>query len=372
MNLLLLTEAAGVQERLRRELVNRNHRLATVMDLASALEKLNAGPYDAVIVDCALRNASAGSAIESMRKRARGDRLFVLAMIEREQTADMQAVFRSGADDFVIKPCMLDELVARLERPRASRRTGEFQLPAPEPKARPAESGAELQLLAALPTIVAAEFQALSGVAVQSKVWRPPARPAFACRVSLSLAPQPVSLSLAMAVEAGSLRWLGEQLLDEHDGRRSSLENLACEMVNTFGGAFKRSALRAGVRFQVGLPVVMPLHAFVPGPRQIAAGGGPSGQAPGHDISFTLSSDEPRFSLSCIAGLAPVRHVAVPVSRLREGVVLAEELDGGSLSARLSAGTYVTESAIERLMRALGPNQLVRIEERLDPLLHAG
>ena len=97
MNLLLLTEAAGLQERLRRALVAQNHRLTSVADVPAAIERLNGAPFDAFIVDWSMSRDSAASAVESARRSARGDRLFVLAMIEREQTASIQAVYRPAS-----------------------------------------------------------------------------------------------------------------------------------------------------------------------------------------------------------------------------------------------------------------------------------
>jgi CheY-like chemotaxis protein len=376
MNLLLLTEAAGLQERLRRALIAQNHRLTSVTDVPSALERLNGAPFDAVIVDWALSRDSAASAIESVRRVARGDRLFVLAMIEREQTASIQAVYRTGVDDFVIKPCMPEELTARLESPRAVRRTGEFQLPPKEGRPKLAVASAappqplDLAILQSLSSIASSEFQTLSGIAVQVAPWRMPPRPAFAARISLSLAPHPIALSLSVAVEAAPLRWLGSHLLQEGEVRRSSLENLVCEIANTFAGSVKRAALQGGVRFQVGLPTVVPLHAFVWGAQGAPASDSP--QSGSQQLAFTLKSDDPRFALSLIAAVARVRHISLPIARLREGTILAEDIEGGSLSSPIAAGTCLTSATVERLTRALDPGCVVRVEERFDPLLHTG
>lgn len=372
MNLLLLTEASGLQERLRRAFSS-NHRLTSVADVPTALERLNGSPFDAFIVDWSLSRDSAAGAIESVRRVARGDRLFVLAMIEREQTGAIQAVYRTGVDDFVIKPCMPEELAARLESPRAARRTGEFQLPPKDTRTKPTlplptPQPLDLAIMHSLASITSNEFRMLTGIAVHAGPWRMPPRPAFAARVSLSLAPLPVALALSVAVEAAPLRWLGSQLLQEGDVRRSSLENLVCEIANTFAGSVKRAAHQDGVRFQVGLPTVVPLHAFTWGAQGAASETPQSGS---QQLAFTLKSEDHRFALSLIATVARVRHVALPVSRLREGTVLAEDLEGGTLSSPIAAGTCLTSSVVERLTRAFDPSYVVRVEERFDPLLHA-
>ena len=77
----------------------------------------------------------------------------------------------------------------------------------------------------------------------------------------------------------------------------------------------------------------MPLHAFVGGGHGAAASDEPASGT--QQVAFTLKSEEPRFALSLIAALARVRQVSLPIARLREGNVLAEEIDGGSLSSRL-------------------------------------
>jgi DNA-binding response OmpR family regulator len=374
MNLLLLTEAAGLQERLRRAFVAQQHRLTSVADLPAALERLSTTPYDALLIDWSLSRDSAAAAIENVRRGPRGERLFVLAMIEREQTGSIQSVFRTGVDDFVIKPCMLEELTARLESPRAVRRTGEHPLPARESRPRPTPAqglpspsvdGGVLQSVSAL---AKNELQALSGLPFQVAPWRMPPRPAFVGRVSLSLAPQPSALALSVAVEAAPLRWLGARLLGEADMRRSSLENLVCEMANTFAGSLKRAALQTGVRFHVGLPTVVPLHAFSSRLDDTGASGPASGPP---QVMFTLRSDDARFALSIVAAMVPVRHVSLPLGRLHEGCVLAEDLEGGALSAPVAAGTCLTGATVERLTRALDRSTVVRVEERFDSLLRA-
>ncbi|MBL8740848.1 MAG: response regulator transcription factor [Myxococcales bacterium] len=373
MNLLLLTEAAGLQERLRRAL-EREHRLTSVADVPAALQHLDGGPFDALIVDWSLSRASAANAIESVRRASRGERLFVLAMIEREQAVSIQSVYRTGVDDFVIKPCMLEELNARLDCPRTNRRAGEAQPPVKETRAKPilapgpTTSNVELAVLSRIPGIATGAFRTLTGIDVRQAPWRMPPRPAFAARISLSLAPQPIALALSLAVEAAPLRWLASHVLSEGDVRRSSLENLVCEIASTFAASVKRAALQDGLNFKPALPTVVPLHAVGWGAPGSGATEPP--QAFGQQVSCTLTADDPRFELSLIASVARVRHVSLPMARIREGMVLGEELDGGALSAPVAAGTCLSGATLDRLTRALDPDHLVRVEERIDPLLH--
>ncbi len=78
-------------------------------------------PYDLVILDLGLPKKPGLDVLESLR--ARGDDTPVLILTARDTIDDRVAGLDKGADDYLVKPFDLDELLARL-RALARRRSG--------------------------------------------------------------------------------------------------------------------------------------------------------------------------------------------------------------------------------------------------------
>ena len=88
---------------------------------AQALERLGADPYDAVILDVSMPRLDG---LEVCRRlRDAGDRTPVLMLTARGEIDDRVAGLDAGADDYLVKPFALRELMARLRA--LLRRTGE-------------------------------------------------------------------------------------------------------------------------------------------------------------------------------------------------------------------------------------------------------
>ncbi|MGZ8294706.1 MAG: response regulator [Telluria sp.] len=83
--------------------------VATAAQGEAALANLNC---DAVILDLGLPDEDGMSLLA--RLRARGMALPVLVLSARDAVEDRVALLRAGADDYLLKPFDLDELVARL------------------------------------------------------------------------------------------------------------------------------------------------------------------------------------------------------------------------------------------------------------------
>ncbi|KAF0191745.1 MAG: pmrA [Gammaproteobacteria bacterium] len=92
-----------------------------VKDGQSALNFLNAGPYDLVILDLGLPRKSGLQIMAQLRDA--GQAVPVLILTARDTVADRVAGLDSGADDYMVKPFDLDELLARI-RALLRRRAG--------------------------------------------------------------------------------------------------------------------------------------------------------------------------------------------------------------------------------------------------------
>lgn len=81
-------------------------------DGATALREANINPYDAVVLDLGLPDVDG---LEVCRRlRARGQALRILMATARDAVEDRIAGLDTGADDYIVKPYALGELVARL------------------------------------------------------------------------------------------------------------------------------------------------------------------------------------------------------------------------------------------------------------------
>ncbi|QNP50274.1 response regulator [Diaphorobacter aerolatus] len=82
-------------------------------DGALADARLRQEEFDAVVLDLGLPGISGHGVLERMR--ARDDRTPVLVLTARDSLVERVAMLRNGADDFLPKPFMVDELEARLQ-----------------------------------------------------------------------------------------------------------------------------------------------------------------------------------------------------------------------------------------------------------------
>jgi len=121
MHLLLVEDDAMLGESLSRALRREAYALDWVRDGVAAQRSLHAGHFDAVLLDLGLPRRDG---LEVLRQlRAGGDLTPVIVLTARDQLADRVGGLDAGADDYLVKPFDLDELLARL-RVLARRRAG--------------------------------------------------------------------------------------------------------------------------------------------------------------------------------------------------------------------------------------------------------
>ena len=119
--ILVVDDEPAVQSALSRALTLEHYAVAQATDGQQALERLSADPYEAVILDVAMPRVDG---IEVCRRlREGGDRTPVLMLTAREQIDDRVAGLDAGADDYLVKPFALRELLARVRA--LLRRAGE-------------------------------------------------------------------------------------------------------------------------------------------------------------------------------------------------------------------------------------------------------
>jgi two-component system, OmpR family, response regulator MprA len=118
--ILVVDDEPAVQHALARALALERYEVAQAADGRQALEYLGAADYEAVILDVSMPHLDGLEVCRRLRQT--GDRTPVLMLTARGEIDDRVAGLDAGADDYLVKPFALRELMARLRA--LLRRTG--------------------------------------------------------------------------------------------------------------------------------------------------------------------------------------------------------------------------------------------------------
>jgi two-component system response regulator MprA len=114
MRILVVDDDAAVRESLGRALRLEGYEVELASDGAEALERLDANgdDPDLVVLDVLMPNVDGLEVCRTLRRT--GSRLPVLMLTARDEVSDRVAGLDAGADDYVVKPFALAELLARV------------------------------------------------------------------------------------------------------------------------------------------------------------------------------------------------------------------------------------------------------------------
>ena len=112
LEILVVDDDPALRTALDRALKLEGYRVSFAHDGRQALQMMTGGSQDAVILDLGLPLMDG---LEVCRRaRDRGDRTPVLMLTARDAVTDRVEGLDAGADDYLVKPFALDELLARL------------------------------------------------------------------------------------------------------------------------------------------------------------------------------------------------------------------------------------------------------------------
>ena len=112
MRILVVDDEPAVRESLRRALQLEGYEVELAGDGQEALDRLSENTVDAVVLDVSMPRLDG---LETCRRlRSQGSALPVLMLTARDEIVDRVAGLDAGADDYVVKPFALEELLARL------------------------------------------------------------------------------------------------------------------------------------------------------------------------------------------------------------------------------------------------------------------
>lgn len=112
MRVLIVEDDAQVRTALSRALNFEGYEIETASDGAEGLEKVLTSAPDAIVLDVMMPHVDGLEA--TRRLRARGDTTPILMLTARHEVSDRVAGLDAGADDYLVKPFALEELLARL------------------------------------------------------------------------------------------------------------------------------------------------------------------------------------------------------------------------------------------------------------------
>jgi two-component system, OmpR family, response regulator MprA len=112
MRVLVVDDEPAVRSAVQRALALERYDVAVAADGLEALDRLAADSPDAVVLDIAMPHVDGLEVCRRMRLA--GDRTPVLLLTARDAIDDRVAGLDAGADDYLVKPFALRELLARL------------------------------------------------------------------------------------------------------------------------------------------------------------------------------------------------------------------------------------------------------------------
>jgi two-component system, OmpR family, response regulator MprA len=109
---LVAEDDRAVRESIERALRFEGHDVSVAADGGEALRQVAADPPDAIVMDVMMPVMDGLDVTRELR--AKGDRTPILVLTARHKVSDRVAGLDAGADDYLVKPYALEELLARL------------------------------------------------------------------------------------------------------------------------------------------------------------------------------------------------------------------------------------------------------------------
>jgi two-component system response regulator MprA len=109
---LVVDDEPDVREAIETALELEGHRIVTAVDGLDALKRLAQVEFDAIVLDVLMPNLDGFEVCRRIRRN--GNRTPILILTARDSEADTIRGLDLGADDYVVKPFALGELLARV------------------------------------------------------------------------------------------------------------------------------------------------------------------------------------------------------------------------------------------------------------------
>ena len=111
--LLLVEDEPGLVMTLTDRLIAEGYEVESATDAPSGLEMAATGSFDAILLDVMLPGGNGMDVCRSLRQR--GLQTPILMLTAKGQVVDKVVGLKLGADDYLVKPFEMEELLARVE-----------------------------------------------------------------------------------------------------------------------------------------------------------------------------------------------------------------------------------------------------------------
>ena len=113
--ILIVEDDRGFRQAVRRALEEQDYEVDTASDAFVATERIGQFRPHVVILDLMLPRGDGLEFVRRVRRRPGGGDIAIVILTAKDATEDRLEGFESGADDYVVKPVSMAELVARVK-----------------------------------------------------------------------------------------------------------------------------------------------------------------------------------------------------------------------------------------------------------------
>ena len=112
MKILLVDDDTEITQLISRQLKQNNYVVEVAFDGEHAIDLLQINPYSLILLDVVLPRLSGIEVCQTLR--CQGNKIPILMLTGQDHTHDKVTGLDAGADDYLVKPFELDELIARV------------------------------------------------------------------------------------------------------------------------------------------------------------------------------------------------------------------------------------------------------------------
>jgi DNA-binding response OmpR family regulator len=260
---------------------------------------------------------------------------------------EIPAILDAGVHDFLRRPWLDLELVARVKAPT---RLIQWARSAGKRIALDFSTAVDVGRLRVWQDMGAVIAEDLSQVLRQplemSKGWPRRFGPGVrGATIAMSLASDRTEVRVSIVIDPPTGTWLGATVLGDPKAAEATIDDVLREFANIAGGAVKRAALPESVTLTTGLPI---------------NDNAPRCQGDGVQC-WTATADGGKACIAIVGEIRKRENQRVSASRLREGMVVVNDLRTESGALLVTAGSRLTSTTATRIAQMLGERFFVEV-----------
>jgi len=324
-------------------------------DIASAKSAVERTAFDVVLARWPT-GMTAPRAAEALVKTVRESRPeYTAVMFMGEGSGSTAALaFNAGVDDWVERP--LDGALLKARVRRAARIAALERVAGKDPSlAQRQQQDGPIQRLGpwrTFPMLNAVTLTELFGVKFVVANDLGDFKPTHATEIRLNLTNELIEVPLVIEMDERGLAALGRTMFGGDEGSVAAQIDMLLEIANTIAGTFSRQALNDKTEMTIGLPASLSVDQAL------------------RDMTVTddrrkvmLKNDELGVRMSVSIGVRSRSNIRIPVTKVREGMVLAADLVSEKGVLLMKAGTRFSATQARRVIGLLPETNVVEVAD---------